>query len=245
MGNCKGELKGCCGNELKGTEYEFADANLAMNYRLSITDKNANNEVLVRHIRSIVASKEFSEQNADTKAKLQNIVQHAPVLTIKVLNGNVPIGTVFYINAQGAEQSARGVSDGVTYFGCKKRGYKTGKRLRGDKEEVVNDIVIKSKDKETGLRHRGRHFQIEYSISDNTYTIKDLGVGYGAYVKLSNPLILKDNMLLSMGESFFIVNLLPEGNDIDEKKLRIKVFSGPSNGEILYFSFNIIAISPH
>eukprot|EP00826_Nyctotherus_ovalis_P060226 TRINITY_DN8429_c0_g3_i6.p1 TRINITY_DN8429_c0_g3~~TRINITY_DN8429_c0_g3_i6.p1 ORF type:complete len:238 (+),score=62.24 TRINITY_DN8429_c0_g3_i6:140-853(+) len=235
MGNCRGELRGCCGNEFRGTEYEFADANLAMNYRLSITDKKTNNEVLVKHIRSIVTSKEPSRQSANTKAKLQDIVKQAPLLIIKVLNGNLPAGTVFRVNAQGAEQSLRGASDGITYFGCKKRSCKGKKRPQYEKEEIVNDIVIKSKDKDTALKHRGRHFLVEYSLSENAYLIKDLGVGYGAYVKLVNPLVLKDNMLLSMGESFFIANLLAEDNDeTNSTKLRIKVFSGPSNGEVLY-----------
>ena len=105
------------------------------------------------------------------------------------------------------------------------------------KADIVNDVVIKSKDKETALKHRGRHFQIKYYLDDNSYRIKDLGIGYGAYLKVMNPLILKDNMLLSMGESFFIINLLVDvnvTNGTNGEKLRIKVFSGPSNGEILY-----------
>ncbi len=43
-----------------------------------------------------------------------------------------------------------------------------------------------------------------------------------------------------MGESFIVVNLLKEGNQIDTptssqgEKLRLKLFAGPSNGEVLY-----------
>jgi hypothetical protein len=40
------------------------------------------------------------------------------------------------------------------------------------------------------------------------YKIKDLGIGYGAFVKLSRPLILRDNFLLNMGESYIVANLL-------------------------------------
>lgn len=142
------------------------------------------------------------------------------------------------ITAQGIENSLRGAKDGITYFGCKKRGGKAGIRVR--KGEIVNDIVIKTKDKEIAQRHRGRHFQIQYSLATNNYLIKDLGVGFGAYIRIDNPLILKDNHLLSMGESFFIINLIsnangekPSESKDDNSRLRIKIFAGPANGEIL------------
>ena len=72
----------------------------------------------------------------------------------------------------------------------------------------MNDFVIPSKDKDAAKRHRGKHLQIEYNIELNNYQIKDLGVGYGAFVKLARPLELKDNHLLNLGESFIIVNLV-------------------------------------
>lgn len=52
--------------------------------------------------------------------------------------------------------------------------------------------------------------QIEFNIEKNSYSIKDLGIGFGAFVKLEIPLELKDNHLLNMGESFIIVNLINE-----------------------------------
>lgn len=57
--------------------------------------------------------------------------------------------------------------------------------------------------------------QIEFcldkeSSSFGKYLIKDLGIGFGAFVRLDRPLELKDNHLLNMGESFIIVNLINE-----------------------------------
>ncbi len=78
-------------------------------------------------------------------------------------------------------------------------------------QEIINDFIIPSKDKETEKRHRGRHMQIEYSLEQRgggKYLIKDLGIGFGAFVRLDRPLELKDNHLLNMGESFIIVNLI-------------------------------------
>ena len=135
----------------------------------------------------------------------------------------------------------------MVYFGCKKHN--------GNKKEeggVINDFVIPSKDKETERRHRGRHMQIEYSIEKNKYLVKDLGIGFGAFVRLDKPLELKDNHLLNLGESFIIVNLINEKFSVANysistydckesqgegcgMKLRLKLFGGPSTGEVFYF----------
>lgn len=57
-----------------------------------------------------------------------------------------------------------------------------------------------------------------------SYKIKDLGVGYGAFVKLTRPLILRDNFLLNMGESYLVANLIKIPEEITQK-LRLKIFS--------------------
>jgi len=85
------------------------------------------------------------------------------------------------------------------------------------------------------------------------YTIKDLGIGFGAFVRLDKPLELKDNHLLNLGESFIIVNLISDqfssgvysfstheskDNSFDADKgtrLRLKLFGGPQTGEVFYF----------
>lgn len=76
--------------------------------------------------------------------------------------------------------------------------------------EIINDVVIRNKDADTNNRHRGRHFQIEFCLDTNTYKIRDLGIGFGAFTKIDHPLILKDNNLLSMGSSFLIINFSDE-----------------------------------
>lgn len=138
----------------------------------------------------------------------------------------------------------RNAKDGFTYLGCKKHG----NNEHGS--NIINDFIIPSKDKDTEKRHRGRHLQIEYNIDVNSYFIKDLGIGFGAFVKLEMPLELKDNHLLNLGESFIIVNLINEKfsmanysistHDSKEStechmKLRLKLFGGPSTGEVFYF----------
>ena len=38
--------------------------------------------------------------------------------------------------------------------------------------------------------------------------IKDLGVGYGVFVRQEHPIMLKDNMLSNVGEAYIVVNLI-------------------------------------
>ena len=65
------------------------------------------------------------------------------------------------------------------------------------------------------------------------YKIKDLGIGYGAFVKLTTPIMLKDNYLLNMGESYIVANLIKSQDDLTEmagtkllqQRLRLKIFS--------------------
>jgi hypothetical protein len=55
--------------------------------------------------------------------------------------------------------------------------------------------------------------------------------------------ILKDNMLVNVGEAYIVVNLLPEGAEelgIPYDTLKLKMFGGPSNGEVYEFHANEI-----
>ena len=40
------------------------------------------------------------------------------------------------------------------------------------------------------------------------YLIKDLGVRYGVFVRQEHPIMLKDNMLINVGEAYIVVNLI-------------------------------------
>ncbi len=109
------------------------------------------------------------------------------------------------------------------------------------------DFVLPFTEGTSTGKHFGRHFQIEYIIEKNVYTIKDLGNGYGAFVRVDFPQVLRDNNLLSAGDSFIVVNLIEDTPAVSDRpeapvspaspgpvpnKLRLKLFSGPSSGEV-------------
>ena len=81
---------------------------------------------------------------------------------------------------------------------------------------------------------------IWYDLEDSKYKIKDLSIGFGVFVRLNFPLKLRDNSLLHMGESFAVVNMIA-GEEAEDnsnefsQKLRIKVFGGPSSGDVFFF----------
>lgn len=75
--------------------------------------------------------------------------------------------------------------------------------------------------------------------------IKDLGVGYGVFVRQEEATILKDNMLINVGEAYIVVNLY-KGQSEDQPhtyapdqdsnvNLKLKIFGGPSAGEVYFF----------
>ncbi len=82
------------------------------------------------------------------------------------------------------------------------------------------------------------------------YYIRDLGVGYGTFIRLEYPLViieiiqvLKDNHLINIGETFIVANIVGEkaegtGSEIPsftKTQLRLKIFGISNSGETLYY----------
>ena len=97
--------------------------------------------------------------------------------------------------------SHRIAEDGYTYFGSQER--------EEEDSPPKNDIVIPAKNEASQEQFPGRHFQIRFDVAVNGYRIKDLGVGYGVFAKIDEPVELKDNNLINMGETFMVITLLP------------------------------------
>ena len=173
---------------------------------------------------------DFDLKSDERLERIAEAVHYAKLLILRVISSKVlQTGLEITINAMGIDGSERDARDGVVYFGNKRKGRK------GDMREVVNDVKIPASDKELGEKHRGRHFQIAYDPFTDKYYIKDLSVGFGAFTRLNAPLILKDNHLIHIGESFIVVNLTTGGVG---QRLRLKLFGGPCTGEVFFFNGN-------
>jgi hypothetical protein len=53
----------------------------------------------------------------------------------------------------------------------------------------------------------GRHFQIGFNPEFLKYYLKDLGNGFGTFVKIQSETILRDNSLINIGDSYIVCTL--------------------------------------
>jgi len=139
-------------------------------------------------------------------------------------------GTLLTISVQGLEGSLRGGKDGLIYF-----GYLPSHLI---KEACIIDFNIPIKtspDNNVDEKNLGRHFQIEYKVDRLKYYIRDLGIGYGTFIRLEYPLVLKDNHLINIGETFIVANIVSDTINHGRTQLRLKIFGIANSGETFYF----------
>jgi len=217
MGNLQCESRMCCKGETSATEEIRLAAEAVHTFHPSLSSQPSD---------SRLPQEALAEPRLPYKSAAPG---SAPVLTLKVVSStSLPANSILRVTAEGYEHSLRDARDGVTYFGCKKRG----KREDGNKGEVVNDVVMTIADRETAEKHRGRHFEISYKSDQQSYWIRDLGVGFGAFLRVDEKTRLRDNTLVNIGESFVVVNL----ESAERSKLKLKLFGGPCKGEVYHFS---------
>ena len=159
--------------------------------------------------------------------KKTNIKLSKASLDLEVINSWIlPKGLLLHINYQGLENSLRNLKDGITYFGFLKD-------YNQDDNNSEIDYIINPKGEEYDDRYVGRHFKIEYYSNNNKYYIQDLGFGFGTFIKIIDELIIKDNYLVNIGETYLVFT-------IDENKINIKIFSGNEKYEPFIFNNDII-----
>jgi len=172
------------------------------------------------------------------------MVNTFPTLILIVLNSCsfLQKGEIIQINAQGiVNHDHRNEKDGITYFGY----------IDNTENEILIDYNFPLKNNEiVNTKYVGKHFQIEFIIERNAYFVRDLGVGYGTFIRINSPLVLKNNMLINLGETFFVVNIIeknPQEDTLNENefhsfstnsmnvKLKIKIFREDMIGETFFF----------
>lgn len=142
------------------------------------------------------------------------------------------------INPLGYSDSKR-KKDGITFFGYEKE--------KNGNEEIEIDIKINPIDYELiDDKYYGKHFQIKFNPYDKQYYLKDLGHGFGTFIKIIDWIEIKNNFLLNIGENYLVFSIGMENeNDINEnyiynnKKqnfLNVKIFSSNSKQNNLIFS---------
>ena len=149
-------------------------------------------------------------------------------LDLEVINSwNLPKGLKLHINKDKLKNSLRNGNDGKIYFG-----------FENDSNSDINtesklDYILMPKDNEYDEKFIGIHFMIRYDENKCKYYIKDLGSGYGTFIKLINPMKITNNLLINIGESFIVFNL-----DDDNKNISLKLFTGDEQSETYEYTFN-------
>ena len=170
----------------------------------------------------------INKENSDNKNSQNCIIKEKkekPCLDLEVLNSwNLPIGLQLHIDEFGLKNSLRNEADGITYF-----GFQTEESLNTN---PYIDYLLPPKDQEYDEQFVGKHFQIRYDNDTKTYYIKDLGNGFGTFIKLNDEEKIKDNLLINIGETYIVFSF----NIDNEKELIIKLFTGEEQCNT--YSFN-------
>ena len=127
-------------------------------------------------------------------------------------NNNIKtkLKTNLEITPLGYSESTR-KKDGITYFGYEKN--------KDDIDIIINPIEEENIDD----KFLGKHFQIKFNPEDLNYYLKDLGHGYGTFIRINDWVEIKNNLLLNIGENYLIFSLVNEEND--NNVLNIKLFT--------------------
>lgn len=160
--------------------------------------------------------------------------KYFPQLNLEIINSwLLPKGLNLKINPFGIENSLRNKKDGLTFFGYQENI---------DNSEPCVDYVIHPREQDYDERYFGRHFYIKYNKSNSKYYIKDLGFGFGTFMKMINETVIKDHCCINIGESF-IVCMLGE----NKKHLTVNIVppnsSESQNESTTHFEFEADKIS--
>ena len=135
--------------------------------------------------------------------KIKKVYSLSKKLVLEILVSDVSEKFVsIEIDPFGYINSKRIKKDGITYFGFQGGDFEVDyqlKNMNGNYEDTFN----------------GRHFMIKFNPDDLNYYIKDLGRGFGTFIKIQEWTELKNNLLLNIGENYIVFSL---GDDDEEKE---------------------------
>lgn len=71
-------------------------------------------------------------------------------------------------------------------------------------------------DQDNDERCYGRHFQIKFNLAEEKYFIRDLGKGFGAFMKVINCEPLKSDSLINIGDTYIVVSIGEVDGDLNK-----------------------------
>lgn len=193
---------GCCDNTtaLKNTEISIQ----SVTFRENSEDYYfASNTLIIPQSDNEI---EFANLTKRIK-RLKKLVKF-PKLSLRFLSP--AIEQALLVSPTGLFPSKRSSEDGYVFFGTK---YK----LNGS---IVNDFKLPIQDSDKTKNVPGRYFMVYYDLKKSSYWIKDLGKGPGLFIKLDYALLMKDGMVLNIGNSYLQFNFTTKINSNPEVQVR-------------------------
>ena len=89
------------------------------------------------------------------------------------------------------------------------------------------------------LNNEGIYFKITYNPTNNNYTIKDLEVGNGTFIKITDDYYLVENSLVNIGDSYLVFTFIEDKDEPSEKNLLLKAYSGSIKYQPITFKHKI------
>ena len=182
----------------------------------------------------------LSEPDESEIDKIKEVIPKSQNLKIEIISSTTePKGSILIINPLGLENGKRKSNDGISYFGYEE-----------NTKNPTIDYLIKPREKQYDERFLGKHFQIRFNPNDLKYYLKDLGHGFGTFIKITNWIEIKNNFLLNIGENYIVFTIgledemIMSENYSNKKKsdyedlLNVKIFYGDVKHGVVYFYIN-------
>ena len=173
---------------------------------------------------------------------VKNKTKEEKILFLEIMESSLETkGKKIEITPTGYQFGLRHIRDGITYFGYEKP-------TKNSKEKLI-DYIINPKDEIIDNRFIGQHFRIKYDKKNSLYYLKDLGHGFGTFVKLNKIIEIKNNYLIGIGNNYIILTLGYDEDtflkdcstnentkdDDNDKIINVKIFSENLKHGILSF----------
>jgi len=171
-----------------------------------------------------------NEQTSVDMVKLNSVFSQSKKLILEIMSSDETEKFItIEINPYGYVNSKRIKKDGITYF-----GYDTGEG------QYQVDFIMKSNDNYYyDDAFNGRHFMIKFNPNDLNYYLKDLGRGFGTFIKIQEWTELVNNLLLNIGENYIVFSFGDEDDEEeDEKNNNINYNKDDNSLNIKIFSIN-------
>jgi hypothetical protein len=151
-------------------------------------------------------------------------------------------GTKIKIDKMGLmEKSLRNIKSNITYF-----GFIEDLNLNNEKNDNSIDYLITQKkfedEENDNLKFIGRFFRIYFNTKNLNYYLRDLGNCLGTYVKVKESIILKNEDMINVGDTFLIFHFENDksknNSNNDIINIQITELNKDNESQNREFSFN-------